>query len=87
MALGRSPNFPLIVDVPAPLALSNGRTIGQLAVAWALRREEVTSAIVGARRPGQITETVRAAEKQMTPEEEDAVARCLEEFEERIKSA
>ena len=69
------------------IALENGRTIGQLAVAWTLRREEVTSAIVGARRPGQITETVRAAEKQMTSEEEDAVARCLEKLEERIKSA
>ena len=69
------------------IALENGRTIGQLAVAWALRRKEVTSAIVGARRPGQITETVRAAEKQMTPEEDGEIAKCLEKFEERIKSA
>jgi len=66
------------------IALENGRTIGQLAVAWALRRQEVTSAIVGARRPGQITETVRAAEKELTAEEDGAIAKCLEKFKERI---
>ena len=66
------------------IALANERTIGQLAVAWALRREEVTSAIVGARRPGQITETVRAAEKELTAEEDGEIAKCLEKFEERI---
>lgn len=37
-------------------------TVGQLAIAWVLRRVEVTSAIVGARRPSQITETSAAAE-------------------------
>ncbi len=68
------------------IALSHGRTIGQLAVAWALRREEVTSAIVGARRPGQIVETVRAAEKELTQEEDGAVAKCLDQFEKRMKS-
>ncbi|MBT3636343.1 MAG: aldo/keto reductase, partial [Opitutae bacterium] len=66
--------------------LASGRTIGQLAVAWALRREEVTSAIVGARRPGQIMETVRAAEKELTEEEAAAVAKCLNQFEERMTS-
>jgi aryl-alcohol dehydrogenase-like predicted oxidoreductase len=68
------------------IALEHGRTIGQLAVAWALRREEVTSAIVGARRPGQIVETVRAAEKKLTEEEAAAVAKCLNQFEERMTS-
>ena len=73
-------------DGLSSIALANGRTIGQLAVAWALRREEVTSAIVGARRPGQIVETVRAAEKKLTQEEDGAVAKCLDQFEERMKS-
>jgi aryl-alcohol dehydrogenase-like predicted oxidoreductase len=68
------------------IALANGRTIGQLAVAWALRRDEVTSAIVGARRPGQIVETVQAAEKELTEEEAAAVAKCLTQFEERMTS-
>ena len=69
------------------IALANGRTIGQLAVAWALRREEVTSAIVGARRPGQIIETVRAAERNLTDEEESAIAKALLDFEKGKENA
>ncbi len=42
------------------LAARHERTVAQLAVAWTLRRPEVTAAIVGARRPGQITEIVPA---------------------------
>jgi aryl-alcohol dehydrogenase-like predicted oxidoreductase len=41
-----------------PIAERHGRTLAQLAVAWVLRRPEVTGAIVGARRPAQIEETV-----------------------------
>jgi len=40
-----------------PIAERHGRTPAELAIAWVLRRPEVTSAIVGARRPSQITET------------------------------
>lgn len=39
-----------------------GRTVGQLAIAWILRRPEVTAAIVGARHPYQIEETVAAGD-------------------------
>ena len=38
------------------------RTAAQLAIAWVLRRTEVTAAIVGARRPSQIEETAAAAD-------------------------
>jgi len=69
------------------IALANDRTIGQLAVAWALRREEVTSAIVGARRPGQISETVRAAERNLADEEESAIAKALLDFEKGKENA
>jgi len=44
------------------IAHQAGKTISQLAIAWVLRRSEVTSAIVGARRPDQIEETVKAGE-------------------------
>jgi aryl-alcohol dehydrogenase-like predicted oxidoreductase len=37
------------------------KTVAQLALAWVLRRPEVTSAIVGARRPSQIEETALGA--------------------------
>jgi aryl-alcohol dehydrogenase-like predicted oxidoreductase len=44
------------------------RTPGELAVAWVLRRPEVTAAIVGARRPGQIEQTVSASDWQLPTE-------------------
>ena len=37
-------------------------TLPQLALAWVLRRSEITAAIAGARRPEQILETVKAGE-------------------------
>ncbi len=45
----------------AELASDYGRTAGALAVAWTLRRSEVTSAIVGARKAGQILDTAAAS--------------------------
>lgn len=42
------------------IAAESGRSVAQLAIAWTLRRPEVTSAIVGARRPDQIEETAAA---------------------------
>jgi aryl-alcohol dehydrogenase-like predicted oxidoreductase len=44
------------------IAERHGKTVAQLAIAWVLRREEVTSAIVGARRPAQIQETLAAGD-------------------------
>ncbi|HEY3323272.1 MAG TPA: aldo/keto reductase [Planctomycetota bacterium] len=44
------------------IAAQAGLTCSQLAIAWILRREEVTSAIVGARKPAQIDETARAGD-------------------------
>ncbi len=51
-----------IVEALKPIARRNGRTVAQLAIAWVLRKEEVTAAIVGAREPKQIEETVRAGD-------------------------
>jgi aryl-alcohol dehydrogenase-like predicted oxidoreductase len=45
-----------------PLANELGCTMGQLAIAWILRRPEVASAITGASRPEQVTENVAAAD-------------------------
>lgn len=44
------------------------RTPGQLAIAWVLRRPELTAAIVGARRPGQIEEIALASNWQLPAE-------------------
>jgi aryl-alcohol dehydrogenase-like predicted oxidoreductase len=44
-----------------PVAEKNGLTLAQLAVAWVLQNENVASAIIGASRPEQVTENVKAA--------------------------
>ena len=51
-----------LVERLRPIAERNGRTVAQLAIAWVLRRPEVTAAIVGARRPSQIEETAPAGD-------------------------
>jgi aryl-alcohol dehydrogenase-like predicted oxidoreductase len=40
------------------LATRLGTTPAELAIAWVLRQPRITSAIVGARKPGQIAETI-----------------------------
>lgn len=43
-----------------PIAADLGLTMAQMALAWVLRRPEVASAIIGASRPEQVAENVRA---------------------------
>ena len=52
-----------------PIAERNGRSVGQLAIAWALRRPEVTAAIVGARTPAQIEEIASATDWTLSAED------------------
>ncbi len=68
-----------------PLIKKNGRTMAQMAIAWTLRRPEVTAAIVGARHPAQIKETVVAGEKVLSPEEIDYIEALLKERNKTIK--
>ena len=42
------------------LALSRGQKLSQMALQWVLRDEVVTSALIGASRPQQILDNVRA---------------------------
>ncbi len=44
----------------------HGKSAGETALAWVLRRPEVTAAIVGARKPGQLKELVGAAEYRLS---------------------
>lgn len=55
-----------LVDGLRPIAERNGKTVAQLAIAWVLRRPEVTAAIVGARRPAHIEETVKAGDWELS---------------------
>lgn len=51
-----------IIEALKSIAARQGRTVGQLAVAWVLRKEEITAAIVGARKPQQIKEILPAGD-------------------------
>ncbi|MEO7078371.1 MAG: aldo/keto reductase, partial [Rhodococcus sp. (in: high G+C Gram-positive bacteria)] len=46
----------------APIAADLGITMAQLAVAWVLANDNVAAALVGASRPEQIAENVKASE-------------------------
>ena len=58
-----------LVDALRPIAERNGKTIAQLAIAWTLRKEEITAAIVGARKQKQIEETVLAGDWVLSDED------------------
>jgi aryl-alcohol dehydrogenase-like predicted oxidoreductase len=48
------------VQLLRPIADDLGLTMAQLAVAWVLANDNVSSAIIGASRPEQIADTVKA---------------------------
>ncbi len=62
-----------LVDRLRPLAEAAGRSLAELAIAWVLRRPEVTSAIVGGRRPSQVAEVVSAADWVLSEQEDQAI--------------
>jgi aryl-alcohol dehydrogenase-like predicted oxidoreductase len=53
----------------SPIAKKYGRSVAQLAIAWVLRRSEVTSAITGPRVPSEIEDTIKAGEWELTKED------------------
>ena len=62
-------------------------TIGQLAVCWALSPREVTSAIVGARKHGQILETVQASNNSLSQDDKNLIMKYITKFEESLDHA
>ena len=50
------------------IATRLGTTPAELAIAWVLRQPRVTSAIVGARKPGQLSETIGGGRLALSPE-------------------
>ena len=58
-----------LVDKLKPIARRHDRSMAELAIAWVLRRPEVTAAIVGGRRPEQVGEIVGAADWDLTQAE------------------
>lgn len=74
-----------LVERLQPIAHRAGRTIAQLAIAWTLRRPEVTAAIVGARRPSQIEETIAAADWLLSSENVAEIEALLADREQRLE--
>ncbi len=66
-----------LVESLREIASNRGLTVAQLSIAWTLRRDEVTAAIVGARRPSQIQETVGGASWELTAEDIAAMETAL----------
>ncbi len=54
----------------AKIAEARGQSMAQLAIAWVLRDERVTSALIGASRPSQITDCVEALDNLQFSEDE-----------------
>jgi aryl-alcohol dehydrogenase-like predicted oxidoreductase len=61
-----------------PLAEQAGLTMAQLAVAWVLQQPNVSSAIVGASRPEQLTDSVQAAGVTLDPSLLKAIDEALD---------
>lgn len=63
------------------LALQRGQSLAQMALAYALKDGELTSVILGASRPGQILENIKALEKpDFTEDEMNHIEEILKDF-------
>ena len=74
-----------LVEGLRPIAERTSKTLAQLAIAWVLRRPEVTAAIVGARHPSQIEETAAAGDWSLSTEDLDEIEALLAKREQRLK--
>lgn len=70
-----------LVERLRPIAGRNGITLAQLAIAWVLRRSEVTAAIVGGRRPAQVEEVAPAGDVELPAEDVAEIEALLAERE------
>ena len=63
-------NTQLPPDIAAALARSRGQSLAQMALAWVLKDPVVTTALIGASRPSQIRDCLKALDSApFTPEE------------------
>lgn len=63
-----------LADRLKEIGARHGRTAGEVAIAWTLRRPEVTGAIVGMRSPNQVEGVIGGAEFRLTPDEVASIA-------------
>jgi aryl-alcohol dehydrogenase-like predicted oxidoreductase len=74
-----------LVEALKPIAARLGITLAQLSLAWALRLPEITSAIVGARKPSQITETAPASGVGLSADDIAEIEALLKKREAKLK--
>ena len=74
-----------LVEALVPIAARNQRSVAQLAIAWVLRRPEITSAIVGTRRPEQIEAIAPVADWQLSSEDQQQIQLALEQHQRALQ--
>jgi aryl-alcohol dehydrogenase-like predicted oxidoreductase len=74
-----------LVERLRPIAARHNKTVSQLAIAWVLRRPEITSAIVGARKPAQIEETVAAGDWTLAEEDIRLITKLLADHDQALQ--
>jgi len=57
------------IDAMRPIAQAHGATVAQVALAWLLHQPQVTSVIIGAKRPEQLADNLGAARLVLSAEE------------------
>jgi aryl-alcohol dehydrogenase-like predicted oxidoreductase len=57
------------LDAMRPMAAARGVSVAQIALAWLLHQPQVTSVIIGAKRPEQLAENLAAAQVRLTADE------------------
>jgi aryl-alcohol dehydrogenase-like predicted oxidoreductase len=57
------------IDAMRPIAQAKGVSVAQIALAWLLHQPQVTSVIVGAKRPEQLADNLAAAQVGLSAEE------------------
>jgi aryl-alcohol dehydrogenase-like predicted oxidoreductase len=63
-----------LVEILRGIGARHGRTPGEVAIAWTLRRPEVTAAIVGLRSPAQVDGVIAAADFRLSESELGEIA-------------
>ena len=63
------------VEPMRAMASSRGVSVARIALAWLLHQPQVTSVIVGAKRPEQLADNIAATEVQLAPEELEAIGK------------
>ncbi len=58
-----------VLDAMKPIAQAHGCSAARIALAWLLAQDVVTSIIIGAKRPDQLTDNLAAIDLELSPEE------------------